>query len=164
MDDTEEQAKTRRVVRGIRAEAARVLKDDTGWHVRLLARRTGERLDRALAPHGLTSAQFLLMCLVASAPYDTVGGLARLAGLDQSTLSRNLAVLQRQGMVEMVAASADRRRRAVWLTEAGLFALHDALPDWRAAHADIVARIGAEGAAAIAAAAGSLESANDNAG
>ena len=40
-------------------------------------------------------------------------------GLDPSTLSRNLQVLEREGLVEMAADAANSRRRAVWLTEEG---------------------------------------------
>jgi len=35
----------------------------------------------------------------------------------------------------------DRRRRSLWLTEAGLRRLHAAMPLWQAAHAQISARL-----------------------
>ena len=57
------------------------------------------------------------------------------AGLDQSTLSRNLRGLEEVGLVEIVVAEQDLRRRAVWLTEAGARRLEGAIASWRAAHA-----------------------------
>ena len=118
-------------------DARRVIAEDAGWQMRVAARRLAAHLDACLSAHGLTSAQFTLMCLIASAPDDTVGGLAARAGLDQSTLSRNVDGLARAGLVEVVTAERDRRRRAVWLTEAGARRLAAAMPDWRAAHTSL---------------------------
>ena len=68
---------------------------------------------------GLNIAQFGLMTHIAAAHDDTIGALAERCGLDQSTLSRNLRLLEREGLVEIVTAEKDLRRRAVWLTEKG---------------------------------------------
>ncbi len=91
-------------------------------------------LDRHLAPAGLTAAQFGLMALVAAVSDDTLGALAQRAGMDQSTLSRNLDVLARLGWIEIATVERDRRKRAVWLTEAGARKLEAAMPLWREAH------------------------------
>jgi DNA-binding MarR family transcriptional regulator len=57
--------------------------------------------------------------------------------LDQSTLSRNLRGLEREGLVEIAIVERDLRRRAVWLTEKGARRLEAAIPVWRAAHSAV---------------------------
>jgi len=125
----------------LRTDAAQAIQEDLGWHGRNAARAIGRVLDRHLEPAGVTSTQFSLLCLIASAPRDTMGDLAEAAGLDQSTLTRNVETLSKAGWVEIVTAEADRRRRAVWLTEKGAFLLRDAMPNWRAAQAELSQRL-----------------------
>ncbi|MCW3477504.1 MarR family winged helix-turn-helix transcriptional regulator [Limobrevibacterium gyesilva] len=106
-----------------------------GWNSRLAARRITQFLDRELAGCGLSVAQLGLMAEIAAADDDTLGALARRTGLEQSTLSRNLRTLEREGLIEIAAVETDLRRRAVWLTEAGARRLEAAIPVWREAHA-----------------------------
>ncbi len=91
---------------------------------------------------GLSIAQFGLMAHIAATRDDTIGGLAERLGLDQSTLSRNLRTLERNGWVEIVIAEQDLRRRAVWLTETGARKLQAAIPAWRSANAALSAVVG----------------------
>ncbi len=90
---------------------------------------------------GLSIAQFGLMALIAAAPDDTLGALADRAGLDQSTLSRNLQALELAGLVEIAIAEDDQRRRAVWLTEQGARRLQAVISVWRSAHAELAERL-----------------------
>lgn len=83
----------------------------------------------------LTIAQFGLMAQIAAASDDTLGALAERLGLDQSSLSRNLHALERDGLVEIAVLERDLRKRAVWLTEKGARRLEEAMPVWRSAHA-----------------------------
>jgi len=114
----------------LRPEARALLETCPGWNARLAARRITQAMDQTL---GGGSARIGLMAQIATAEDDTLGALARRCGMDQSTLSRNLRVLEREGLVEIVTAEKDLRRRAVWLTEAGVRVLEAALPAWRAA-------------------------------
>lgn len=104
-----------------------------GWNSRLAARRITRLLDQALVETGLTSAQVGLLAQIAALTDDTLGALAERTGLEQSTLSRNLRVLEREGLIEIAIVEKDQRRRAVWLTETGARQLETALPVWRAA-------------------------------
>jgi DNA-binding MarR family transcriptional regulator len=112
-----------------------------GWNSRLAARRITQFLDRALAGCGLTVAQLGLMAQIAAAADDTLGELARSTGLEQSTLSRNLRTLEREGLIEIATVETDLRRRAVWLTETGARRLEAAIPVWRKAHAKLSRRL-----------------------
>jgi len=74
------------------------------------------------------------MAQVAAAADDTLGALAARTGMEQSTLTRNLQGLAREGLVEIAVVDGNQRRRMVWLTEAGAVKLKNAMPVWRRAH------------------------------
>ncbi|HET6618858.1 MAG TPA: MarR family winged helix-turn-helix transcriptional regulator [Dongiaceae bacterium] len=125
----------------LRADAHALVEACAGWNSRLAARRITQFLDRALAGCGLTVAQLGLMAQIAAAADDTLGELARSTGLEQSTLSRNLRTLEREGLIEIATVETDLRRRAVWLTETGARRLETAIPVWRKAHAKLARRL-----------------------
>jgi DNA-binding MarR family transcriptional regulator len=128
--------------RTLRSDARQALAVDLGWQARLAARQISIELDAGLAACGLSSAQFALMCLIAASPDDTLGGLAERAGLNQSTMSRNVDLLVGAGLVEVAMVIGDRRRRAVWLTETGALRLVEAMRLWRPAHRALTAKLG----------------------
>ena len=119
----------------LRADASALVEACAGWNSRLAARRITQYLDREMAGSGLTAAQLGLMALIAVIEDDTLGALAQRAGLEQSTLSRNLRTLESGGLIEIAVVETDQRRRAVWLTETGALRLEAAIPIWRKAHA-----------------------------
>lgn len=121
----------------LRADALAAADGCVAETLRAAAREATRVVDDALAPTGLTGTQFVLMCRIASADDDRIAALARRSGLDASTLSRALDALARRGLVEIAVVGSDRRRRLAWPTEAGLRALVDALPRWRAAQATL---------------------------
>jgi DNA-binding MarR family transcriptional regulator len=121
----------------LRTDAEALVQACAGWNSRLAARRITQFLDRELAALRLTAAQVGLMAQIAVIPDDTLGGLARRAGLEQSTLSRNLRTLEGAGLIEIAVVETDLRRRAVWLTEAGARRLEAAIPAWRRAQAKL---------------------------
>ncbi len=119
--------------KNLRSDARTLLSSCGGWNSRLAARRITQFLDEALAESGLSTAQLGLLALIAVIEDDTLGALAQRAGLEQSTLSRNLRTLEDAGLIEITAVEADLRRRAVWLTETGARRLEAAVPIWRKA-------------------------------
>ena len=128
-----------------------------GWNARLAARRITGFLNRRMQDSSLSLAQFGLIAQIASARDDTLSELAQRTGLDQSTLSRNLQVLEAAGLVEMAAGDRDARRRAVWLTEKGAKSLEAGLADWKRAHGELAKRLDPEAARRLAVAAEALE-------
>ncbi len=140
----------------LRTDAHRLIDTCAGWNSRVAARRITQFLDHELAACDLTVAQIGLMALIASATDDTLGALARRAGLDQSTLSRNLRILERDGLVEITTVQADQRRRAVWLTETGALQLEMAIPLWRKVHAKLAKRLAPDLAQQLASATDTL--------
>jgi DNA-binding MarR family transcriptional regulator len=121
--------------KSLRTDARTLIETCAGWNSRLAARRISLFFDRELAEIGLTVAQLGLMALIAVMRDDTLGSLANRAGLEQSTLSRNLRTLEADGLIEIAVLETDLRRRAVWLTETGARRLEAALPVWRQAQA-----------------------------
>lgn len=127
--------------RTLRKDARTVVDRCPGLKIRQTARRIARLFDAHLAERNLTFSQFGLMAQIAAAQDDTIKGLAALTDLDQSTLSRNLRVLERAGLIEIANVEKDLRRRAVWLTERGAIQLEAAIPLWRQAQTAIARRI-----------------------
>ena len=130
--------------KSLASDARSAIENCPVWNARLAARRVTQFLAQRLEVAGLSVAQFGLMAQVAAATDDSLGALAERAGLDPSTLSRNLQVLERDGLVEIATGERDTRRRAVWLTEPGCARLEAALVVWREAHAELARRIDVE--------------------
>jgi DNA-binding MarR family transcriptional regulator len=119
----------------LRTDALQAIETCAGWNSRLAARRVTQFLEKRMTGSGLTIAQFGLMAQIAAASDDTLGTLAERLGFDQSSLSRNLHALEREGLVEIAVVERDQRKRAAWLTENGARRLEAAMPVWRSAHA-----------------------------
>jgi DNA-binding MarR family transcriptional regulator len=143
--------------RSLRTDAEEAGRLCAGWNVRLAARRITRFLDGEMAEAGLSIAQFGLMAQVAAASDDSLGSLANRTGMEQSTLTRNLQALAREGLVEIAVVEGNQRRRMVWLTEAGANRLKDAIPVWRKAHKMLASVIGPELAHKLADASEALE-------
>ena len=139
------------------ADARAAVDACAGRNARLAARRITAFLNRRMQDSGLSLAQFGLIAQIAAARDDTLGELAQRAGLDQSTLSRNLQVLEAAGLIEIAAGDRDARRRAAWLTEKGAHRLKGALADWKRAHGELAKRLDPEAARRLAVAAEALE-------
>jgi len=97
--------------------------------------------DDALRPTGLRISQLSVLVALALAEEATVSKLAGLLALDRTTMTRNLAPLERRGLVETVSG-ADARHRILRLTEKGRAALASALPVWERVQGRVVARLG----------------------
>jgi DNA-binding MarR family transcriptional regulator len=119
----------------LRTDARALVETCAGSNSRLAARRITQFLDREMSDLGLTVAQLGLMAHIAATADDTLGALAERTGLEQSTLSRNLRTLEKEGLIEIAIVETDLRRRAVWLTENGAHRLEAAIPVWRKANA-----------------------------
>ena len=110
-------------------------------------RRTSRALthfyDQMLEPSGIKVTQLSLLRAVRRLDAPNISALAEELELDRTTLGRNLAVIERNGLVA-VTAGDDLRERTVSLTAAGEAALATAAPLWDAAQARIAERLGAE--------------------
>ena len=108
-------------------------------HMQRAARVLGRRFDEALRPVGLTNGQFSLMMSLNRPHAPAMGAVARLLGMERTTLTAALKPLERRGLVAVVADPRDRRNRLLALTDAGHDVLAAAVPIWRTTHAAIEA-------------------------
>jgi DNA-binding MarR family transcriptional regulator len=150
-------SKNTQAAKSLRVDAAAMVANCPGWNVRFAARLVTQFLDQEFKACGLGVAQLGLMAEIAAAADDSLGALAQRAGLDPSTLSRNLRKLEAAGLVEIAIVDGDLRRRMVWLTETGAHRLEAALPLWSAASAKLGAKISSATARALADAARGLD-------
>lgn len=120
----------------------------TCFQLRHLTRKASTLYDEALRPLRLTSAQFSLLAVIDSSSEPgkglTIGALARRAGLDATTLNRNLKPLESAGYVMTSQSTLDRRRRLVVLSDDGRAILDQAAPLWKSAQGEFRNRLGVE--------------------
>lgn len=113
------------------------------------ARALARRFDAALRPFGLTNGQFSLMVALNRPEPPPIGRLAPFLAMDPSTLTAAVKPLERRGLVRLVPDAQDRRSRRVQITPEGVALLRQAVPAWRAAHAELDAGLGAGTADAL---------------
>ncbi len=114
-----------------------------GSNIRRTDRVVTQFYDAILAPSGLYATQFGLLTLLLDAGPITINQLAKVMETDRTTLTRNLAVLVKQGLVRN-ESGADRRMRLVQLTPEGKAAIERAWPLWQEAQTRIERILGAD--------------------
>lgn len=100
--------------------------------LRKTARAVTQAYDRALSAGGLRSTQFTILVAVHRVQPASIGNLAKLTLMSPTTMTRSLALLKSDGLVE-ISARGQRREKQVRLTNKGLRALARTAPLWRAA-------------------------------
>lgn len=110
--------------------------------VRKAARAVTQLYDAHLAEVGLKTTQFTLLNSVAGYRSISVNALAEALVMDRTTLTRNLKPLQDQGLIEQRPSADDKRVRLLSLTPAGEKLFSRALPVWRKAHGEFLAKVG----------------------
>lgn len=98
-------------------------------NLRRMSRTVSQIYDDALAPADIKITQFCLLRAIERIGPTGVGALAEDQELDRTTLTRNLALLEREGLIEQ-APGPDRRTSLTRLTRAGTAAIARALPHW----------------------------------
>ena len=112
--------------------------------VRMAARAVTRAYDDALRPARLRASQ--LAVLVAISNNDgaiSITALAKIMGMDRSTLTRNLRPLEKEGLVT-VGLEGWRRSRSLSLTEKGKTVLASAVPLWEGAQKRLKKQLGAD--------------------
>lgn len=126
------------------AERARLLavaSECTAARLRRASRALSRFYDEILEPSGLRGTQFSLLVALSLMGQAPLLKVADELGLDRTTMTRNLAPLERDGLVASVPGS-DRRIRLIQLTEAGRRQLAKALPLWEKAQRHVIDNLG----------------------
>jgi DNA-binding MarR family transcriptional regulator len=115
----------------------------TCYNLRRASRAVTQLFDGYFDEVGLKATQFTILAALAWADDEppTIGVLADTLVLEQSSLSRNLAVLERLGFIRLVPREEDRRERIVSLTRPGRAALAKGFPVWKKAQAAIASAL-----------------------
>jgi len=100
--------------------------------IRMASRAVTRSYDEALRPSGLRATQVALLAALAVEGAMSIAALARSVGMDRSTLTRNLAPLEAEGLLA-IGAEGWRRSRTLDLTAKGRARLKRALPLWQTA-------------------------------
>jgi DNA-binding MarR family transcriptional regulator len=109
--------------------------------VRRAARVITQMYDAALAPSGVSAPQFGLLAAIQASEGLSQTELAASMAIDRTTLVRNLKLMERGGLIQVIPGK-DRRTRGVSLTQQGREALRRALPFWREVQVKVMAALG----------------------
>ncbi len=113
------------------------------FKVRKAARAVTKLYEEVLRPSGLRATQFsLLMATRVMGPV-TVVKLSQVTVMDRTTLTRNLQVLEKRGLIA-INPGEDRREREITLTASGMEVLVQAIPLWEAAQERVRQGLGEE--------------------
>lgn len=113
---------------------ARIMNSDQCYctAIRTAERRITRVYDDALAPSGITVAQFSLLRKIERNGPVSMTRLSVIMELDRSTVGRNVRVLKKLGLAE-IEPGEDQREASAVLTDTGRETIALALPLWRAA-------------------------------
>jgi DNA-binding MarR family transcriptional regulator len=129
----------------------------TCGRLRRASRALTQLYDDLMIPSGLRVTQFSMLRTLEREGTATLSNLAQALLLDRTALSRNLDPLVERGLVKILAGR-DARTREVSLTRSGGVAIRAALPHWKRAQAQVMARIGAPKLQALVATLDAIES------
>ena len=110
----------------------------------MAARAVTRLYDDTLRSVGLRATQLAVLAAVAGDEVVSIAGLAEFMGMDRSTLTRNLAPLEREGLIQ-VGVEGWRRSRTVEITKKGRSRLGEALPLWEKAQETLQRRLASAG-------------------
>lgn len=113
------------------------------------ARSLSGIFDRHLRPHGLRITQFTILANLILRGATPVTALAEALATDRTTLTRNLALLERDGWVQIRNDEEDARTHLVSITTKGRDVANRALPAWRQAQSAVATAIGSADVAAL---------------
>ena len=119
----------------------------TGYCASLNFRRTARAVTRlydlALQESGIRSTQFAILVGIAKKQPISMGALGEMLGIDGTTLTRSLRLLEKEGLIA-ISKRAEKRQRFLSVTARGEQTLARSVPAWRAAQERFVASIGSE--------------------
>jgi DNA-binding MarR family transcriptional regulator len=107
----------------------------------MATRAVTQLYDDALRPSGLRASQFSILATIAGRGAASLKQLEEMLAIDQTTLSRNLGLLERDGLLGR-APHPDGRVKAMRLTPKGRRALAVARPLWAQVQQKILRELG----------------------
>ncbi len=109
--------------------------------LRMVTRAVTQLYDDVLRPSGLRVTQFSILATIARLGEANLKALQDTLAIDQTTLTRSLALLEREGVIER-GSHPDGRIKAMRLTSKGRRALEAARPLWARAQEKVLRELG----------------------
>src|SRR5712691_9143587 len=109
--------------------------------LRMVTRAVTQLYDDVLRPSGLRVTQFSILATIARMSEANLRQLEHALAIDQTTLTRSLGLLERDGMIERVPHH-DGRVKAMRLTSRGTRTLERARPLWARAQEKLLREVG----------------------
>jgi len=113
--------------------------------IRKTGRLLTKKYDQYLKPSGLKITQFSMLANIARNPGIAVSKLAELIVMDQTTVTRNLRVLEKAGYIHIETDATDHRIKRTRITDFGMSRMDEARPFWEKAQLEMERIIGREG-------------------
>lgn len=120
----------------------KVAQECVHYNLKRAVRVATQRYDEALKPTGLHITQFTLLVSMSLLAPIGMSEAAENLSLDQTTLSRNVQPLLKQGFISLEPSPADNRTRLISLTEKGEAIIAEAYPQWLEAQNYLIEIIG----------------------
>ena len=115
---------------------------------RQAARRITRLYDSRMQPSGIRATQFTVLSQLMLRGEMPIGKLASILGMERTTLTRNLTLLEQQKWIS-IKAGDDPRSRMVGITAQGRGMVRRGFPYWSKAQAQVGKMLGADGQAAL---------------
>jgi len=112
-----------------------------GLHIRRASRISTQVYDAAFRPVGLVQTQFTLLVAIHLLEPVPITQLAQELFTDQTTVTRNIKLLEKRGFVASNPGE-DRRIKLVSLTVEGQMTLEQAIPLWEQTQTDVMQQFG----------------------
>lgn len=125
---------------------AEVAESCLAFNLRRADRLITQLYDDALRPTGIRATQYALLVGLRAMEPATMSTVSEQLGMDRTTLTRNLKVLENAGLAASEPGEDQRERRIV-LTSHGHRALQAAYPLWKTAQNRVAKRLGQHGLA-----------------
>ena len=125
-----------------RKALARIAAECPGFQARATARALTRHYNASLRELHLTAEQFALLVGIGAQETPSIVELAASSGLDTTTLSRTVRILEERGLVQSEGGRG-RMGKRLQLTPAGELIVADGVSIWRKTVADLTKRVGA---------------------
>ena len=113
----------------------------TCGELRKAARAITLLYDNAFKSSGLLSTQLNVLQVINKSDSIRISHLAKELGMDRTTLTRNLSVLERQDLIN-ISSGKDNRTRIVVITHKGRTALAKSIPLWNEVQSKLKQQMG----------------------
>lgn len=112
--------------------------------IRKAGRIATRNYDTFLKPSGLKITQYTMLANIVKNPAITVSELAELLSMNQTTVSRNIRLLEKSGYIHLEGEMTDQRIKRLQISALGIYKMNEAKPLWEQAQMDMERVLGRE--------------------